>query len=336
MQKYKLLAKLFYKSSNQIITKIFIFLFIVLSFAFFALMSIDSLNKSYKEYIFKSYIGDFGSVVFILQGNSKSNEQFLYKLKKLPYKSTLFSKSNMELKFNNITKRVNLIVWNKKEAVNIVFNHLIGNQFWIYNNKYKIYKTLKVLDTGFLNIEPILFLNPNSIQKLHIIKTFDRIAFNVNISQKDILKAKQEISKIAQKYNIEYKIKDVLSDNKVLLTNLKKLQVLENYLYAITLLLGFIVVLYTINIFINLKKRAIFVMRVYGLKSNDIALFFSLIGGFVILLSMIIAWIVFQIFKYYFSLLPLLDVNLWIYCIIVLIIFAVLYIYFKIKLKGFK
>ena len=323
-----ILFNLLKKTNNKIISFIMLFLFLSLSVGFATSMVLESLTDSYKKYLFESYTGKFGTVFFILKGNSTKNDKFLFKLQKeINGPSIIYSKSDVEFKFNGYTKKVTLIVWNNKEYVNNVLDNLIGHQF-ILNDKIKL--DLKVIDTGFLNNYPMIFLNKNRLNILGIKKKFNILAVNVDID--NIENIKKKIQAYADKFQIEYKLDDIITHNKEILLQIHSIKYFQYVLYFMTLILSSIIIIFTLNIFLNVKKRAIYVIRVYGLSATHISLFFAFIGFLIMFVSTLLGNILFKLFQNSF-IIPLLDVNINFYFLIDVFLAIFIFILFKIKLK---
>jgi len=329
----KILLKLFIKTNNKTIFTILVSLIFVLIFALTSLMIIQSITSSYKNFIFKNYIGVFGCINFKIRN---PNLNFIKHIKKLPYNKIIYYEGVDIFILNKHRQKLKVIIWDKKDAINKSLYKVLGDKFLINKNGANLYQKFEVIDTGFLYPEATIFLNTKTANRLHIKYNINRISINIPIDKNLILKVKNEVSKIALNYNIEYSYEDVLTQNKDLLENLQKIKFFEKWLFVGIIILTLMIVVVSLFIFLNMKKRSIFVIRVYGLSSNQISSFFAIIGGIVLGVSLFVSFVLFKIFQYNYNVLSIEDISFIRYIIWALILPIIIYIIFKIKLKDIK
>jgi len=329
----KILLKLFIKTNNKTIFTILVSLIFVLIFALTSLMIIQSITSSYKNFIFKNYIGVFGCINFKIRN---PNLNFIKHIKKLPYNKIIYYEGVDIFILNKHRQKLKVIIWDKKDAINKSLYKVLGDKFLINKNGANLYQKFEVIDTGFLYPEATIFLNTKTANRLHIKYNINRISINIPIDKNLILKVKNEVSKIALNYNIEYSYEDVLTQNRDLLENLQKIKFFEKWLFVGIIILTLMIVVVSLFIFLNMKKRSIFVIRVYGLSSNQISSFFAIIGGIVLGVSLFVSFVLFKIFQYNYNVLSIEDISFIRYIIWALILPIIIYIIFKIKLKDIK
>ena len=329
MNDFKLLFNIFTKTNNRFITIILLFLIFVLVLTFFSFIFSKSVIVSYKDFVFKNYIGTFGTIHYkVKKGLTK---KYLNSLKGFDY--IVYYKVKKDIKLTNTPQKLKLIIWKKGNFVNQTLYKLYSNQFKIKNQKIKF----KVIDTGFLNQEMTIFLNEKTAKTLNFKFDFNYISINTPIDKVFITKTIQQLKKINDKYMVEYDIiHDILSDNKELLDELDKIIKLQKIIFFSIFVLSFFVIVGGLFIFLNLKRKSIFIIRVYGVLSDTIALFFSIASGIILFFSLFLAYFIFILIKHSYTDLILQNVSLNSYIYVIVLIMILNYIIFKFSLREIK
>jgi len=362
VEQITLLYSLFFKSSNKIFKYSMMFLPIVIAFSFSAILFINNLSYSYKNYLLKSYIGTQG--VLSIKANDTNYLKHLQKTLDLDGIVSSLKKElrvYISLKTSDMVleKRLRFIVLEDKYIKDkfglssklIVCNKILKNslgdikQLYIKKTEATHYvdiSNIKVVDTGFLVSEPLIFVGKSFLDKLGIeLKAFNTLEINTQLDK--IQNITNIALKLSEKYACDITTNNVLTHNQQTKEMFDNIEYIEYVVLIITVVLAFIILSGALSIISQIKQKAISLLRIYGLSTNLISTSLTLLSFVLLFLSIFIAYILYIFMKIYFlSRLGLgddffLSLNIEVYYIILSIFMVfclVTYVWSNNKFKG--
>ena len=289
----------------------------IIAISFASLFFINTLSHSYKAYLLESYIGTQG----VLTIHSKSNKYLKElqdkfgdsesSLKKELMRELVISTSQYSLEKkikiilleeNYLQKKVNYN--NQPIAINKVLANILGNletlsiQNPFTKNKIVI-EDVRIVDTGFLSSEPLIFMSNSFIKKLG----YQNIVWNsleLDIHLDKINSAKDRAITLSEKYGIDIDFKDILSQNHSSQELFGNIRYMEYIVLFITSLLSFIILTGALNIISKIKEKAISLLRIYGLSTLVISVGLTFLSLLILSISIILAYFIFKLMKIYF------------------------------------
>ena len=307
------ILKLFYTSSGWLLKFSFWALPIALFFSLSSFLFIDNLLSSYERYLTNSYLGTQGRISIETTSKPLTNGIASYsKENKLIYSPKKIVKSNVVFKNRNksLTKYAKFIVLDLKylkqkfNYKNIDTNTIFVNEVFsksmgaIDINKFKqIYldddekilniSNIKVIDTGFLGSEPIIFITTQFANKLFgTIKQKKQIIEFLEKDTKNIKKLKLKINELSKEYQVlEMKIFDLLTDTKVTKEFFKKVTMIQFGISILLFILSLGVIILSISVSIEFKKNSLKILQLIGMSVFDLSF---TISGVIFLIFMLL------------------------------------------------
>ena len=274
-------------SSVKIIIISFIIEILIL-FSFIAVFHIDNLIKFYEQELVKSFTGNLGEIFIYFE--KKLPLSFMSELKeKFNNQIVFFDKKKLNLEFNGKKREVIVYIYNKQ---NNLMNSLLSYEFPLnsrlkYKNREILVKFIK-FNSGFLNNEPIIFLNEKVAAKLTIPYVFKSIAVKSKIDKKVFEEIILKIEKL-NTYDISFKKETIFTKYQKKLDVLKQLQNLIRILDYVLFFIIFIIVTILFMIFFTLKKYSLKILNIHGLSVLEISIVFSGLFFVMICLNILIA-----------------------------------------------
>jgi len=313
----KLLYTLFFKSSNFLLKTSIFMLPIIIAISFASIFFINNLSHSYKHYLLQSYIGTQG-VITIHSSNSnylkELQEQFSTQsnsLKKELLENIVISSSKYSLEKSikiivledsYLRKRVHYT--NQALAINKVLANILGDVKALSlsnpdTNSSIALQNLTVIDSGFLSVEPLIFMSKEFIESLG----YKKIVFNaleLDISLENIPNAKLKAIQLSEKDATDIYFKDILSQHQSSQELFDNIRYIEYIVLLITSMLSFIILTGALNIIAKIKEKAISLLRIYGLSTSLISFGLTFMSISILIIAIILAYFIFEFMKIYF------------------------------------
>ena len=311
----KIVLKLFYSSSHWILKLSFFLLPFALLFSLTSFLFLDSVFISYKNYLKSSYLGSLGRLSvestnkdFIndLPSFSKK-ENFIYSNRKIYKTNIVFQSENkkiikyakfivLDLKYLNKKFNKNIIKDNTF-FINQVFYKSMGslnienykNIFYKEKENAHFLEDIIKIDTGFLGSEPIIYLSESFAKKLfpNIKYLKEEVEF-LERNEKNITFIKDNIHKLSSFHKVfTLKINDLIIDSKNTNEFLSKVSYLQYAIFLLIFLLILGVLILSISISLEFKKKSLNILHLLGMSIRDLCLSLSF-SIFLIVLAMFI------------------------------------------------
>lgn len=314
-----LLYSLFFKSSNKILKYSIGFLPLVIAFSFSAILFINNLSYSYKDYLLKSYIGTQG-VLSVESENINYLSTLQKSLQSKQIKSSLKKelRADIVLKTTNFSfeKKVKFIVLEDEYLKNkfslrgeaVIFNKILKNILGDVSNidiknpnkkEFINITNIKVIDTGFLVVEPLIFVGKKFFNKLkYNFKSYNILEIDTKLEQLNLC---EELSySLSETYASDMMIKNVLSQDKKTKIMFQNIEYIEYTVLIITVILAFVILTGALSIISKIKEKAISLLRIYGLSTNLISGSLTMLSGVLLAISIVLSYIIFLLMKQYF------------------------------------
>jgi len=298
-----------------------LFVFVVFSFSFVLFLNYKS--EYYKKFVIRSFIGNLGDVYFTF---THLNNDLIMDIKHLFKDRAIFFKNfNTILRINNKDVFLKLFIYDKNNSINeVLYNQFSSTLLLLENNNHKLRVKFNLLNSGFLNVVPMMFLNENSAKYLGFDTTLNKIA----IKTSDINNTLSIMRNLSKKYNLTFKFV-------ILKEKYKNISNIINYFNGITknlyfiILLGIVSIILLINeIIFLLNKKNLEILYFYGMSIESISFKLSIIIWLFLLLAFISAFVIIFIVLNYlnFTLFMIYFFNLFF-----VFIFLFISIYFILK-----
>ena len=189
-------------------------------------------------------------------------------------------------------------------AINNVLENILGDVKALTftnpdtNNSINL-ENITVVNSGFLSVEPAIFMSRNFFEKLGY-KRYDFTKLELDIKLEEIQSLKEKADVFGEKYSIYMKYDDILSKNKSTQELFDKIRYMEYIVLSITSILSFIILTGALNIIAKIKEKAISLLRIYGLSTSLISGGLTLMSILILLISIFLAYILFIGMKIYF------------------------------------
>ena len=313
----KLLYTLFFKSSNSLLRVSIFMLPFIIAISFASIFFINNLSHSYKHYLLQNYIGTQGTITihssnknylkelqqqFTTQSNSLKKEILENIVITTPTYSLEKSIKIIVLEDSYLRKRVHYT--NQALAINKVLANILGDIKTVSfsnpdTNSSIALQNLTVIDSGFLSVEPLIFMSKKFIESLG----YKKIVFNsleLDIALDDIPNAKLKAKQLSEKYSTGVYFKDILSHHKSSQELFDNIRYIEYIVLLITSILSFVILTGALNIIAKIKEKAISLLRIYGLSTSLISIGLTFMSIAILIIALILAYIIFELMKLYF------------------------------------
>jgi len=313
----KLLYTLFFKSSNFLLRVSIFMLPFIIAISFASIFFINNLSHSYKHYLLQSYIGAQGTITihssnldylkelqqqFISQSNSLKKEL----LENIVISSSKYSLEKsikiIVLEDSYLKKRVHYT--NQALAINKVLANILGDVKALSlsnpdTNSSIALQNLTVIDSGFLSVEPLIFMSKKFIESLG----YKKIVFNsleLDIALDEIPNIQLKSMQLSEEYNTNIYFKDILSQHQSSQELFDNIRYIEYIVLLITSILSFIILTGALNIIAKIKEKAISLLRIYGLSTSLISIGLTFMSIAILIIAIILAYFIFELMKLYF------------------------------------